>query len=94
MQSFASVSALLDKVIREVVHSEPKSKNSLYLITSSSEPIHFYDISKIKLSFPQDDLDAYLNSNPQIALGSTVCLENCEITPDYGKDNQIVSCEI
>ena len=46
-------------------------------MTSSTEPIHFYDISKIKLIFPQDDLEAYLNSNPQITGGSTVCLENC-----------------
>jgi hypothetical protein len=35
-QSFASLSALLDQVIREEVHNEPKTKNSLYLITSSS----------------------------------------------------------
>lgn len=87
MQPFASVSALLDKVIREEVHNEPKTKNSLYLVASSSEPIHFYDISKTKLSFPQDDLEAYLNSNPQIALGSTVCLENCETTYEYSKDS-------
>lgn len=93
-QSFASVSALLDQVIREEVHNEPKSKNSLYLITSNTEPIHFEDISKIKLIFPQDDLETYLNSNPQIAKGSTICLENCEIVPEYGKDNNIASCEI
>ena len=86
------MSALLDRVIRAEVHSEPKAKNSLYLVASSTDPIHFYDISKIKLSFPQDDLEAYLNSNPQIALGSTVCLENCEISPEYGKNNEVVSC--
>lgn len=91
-QSFASVAALLDGVIREEVHNEPKTKNSLYLITSNTEPIHFYDISKLKIIFPQDDLETYLNSNPQIAQGSTICLENCDIIPEYGKDSNVVSC--
>lgn len=64
------------------------------MIASTTEPIHFYDISKIKLIFPQDDLEAYLNSNPQINSGSTVCLENVEIVTDYGKNSEIKSCEI
>ena len=92
--SFASISALLDTVIGEEVHNEQKSKNSLYLVAGTTEPIHFFDISKIKLIVPLDDLETYLNSNPQINLGSTICLENVEIIPEYGKDNDIVSCEV
>lgn len=92
--SFASISALLDRVIGEEVHAQPKSKNSLYLIASNTEPIHFFDISKTKLIFPQDDLEAYLNSNPQINYGSTICLENVEIIPEYGKENDIIACEV
>jgi hypothetical protein len=61
MQAFASVSALLDKVIREEVHNEQKSRNSLYLVVGSKDPLFFYDISKIKLTIPLDDIDTYLN---------------------------------
>lgn len=61
MQAFASVSALLDKVIREEVHNEQKSRNSLYLVVGSEDPLFFYDISKIKLTVPLDDIDTYLN---------------------------------
>lgn len=84
-QSLASISALIDSYIEEEVHGKGKSKFSLYLTASSDEPIHFYDISKVRLNFSQDDLETYLHSNPQIAFGSTVCLENCEVNLEYGK---------
>lgn len=93
-QSLASISALIDSYIEEEVHSKARSKFSLYLTASSDEPIHFYDISKVRLNFSQDDLETYLHSNPQIAFGSTVCLENCEVNLEYGKENDVVSCEI
>jgi hypothetical protein len=72
--SFASISALLDSIIEEEVHEKTKSKFSLYLTTSSKEPIYFYDVSKVRCNFPQDDLEAYLHSNPSISAGSTVHL--------------------
>lgn len=71
---FASISALVDKMIEEEVHGKAKSKFSLYLTTSSEEPIYFYDISKVRFNFSQDDLEAYLHSNPKIPEGSTLCL--------------------
>ena len=64
------------------------------MTASVDEPIHFYDISKVRLNFSQDDLETYLHSNPQIAFGSTVCLENCEVNLEYGKDNDVLACEI
>lgn len=93
-QSFASISALIDSVIEEEVHGKNKSKNSLYLTASSEEPLHFYDVSKVRFNFAQDDLETYMRSNPNISSGSTVLLDNCDVNIEYGKENDIVSCEI
>jgi hypothetical protein len=91
-QSFASISMLIDCYIEEEVHGRGKSKFSLYLTTGSEHPIYFFDISKVKLNFPQDDFQAYLSKNPPIEMGSTVFLENCDINLEYGKGNDIISC--
>ena len=91
-ESFASLPALIDAIIKEEVHDKQRQKYSLFLTTSAKEPFHFYDVSKVRLVFSQDDLESYLLYNPQINHKSTVFLDDVGATYECGKHNSMISC--
>lgn len=66
----------------------------MYLIANGKEQIHFEDISKIRVTLSQHDLQSLLNTGTPLAEGSTVCFENVEVSPHYGSETNVDSCAI
>jgi hypothetical protein len=92
--NFSSVSNLIDKVVECQARSTTLKSPSLYIHVSSTDPLQFRDASKITLSIDRDELETYLSNKEAIEQGSIVCLENCEVSLDYGANNDVTACEI
>ena len=91
---FPSVSLLIDKLVEAQARGTTLKNPALYLHVAGTDPLHFHDASKVNMIVHEDDLETYLTSYSQIAAGSTVCLENCEINLENGHNNEIIECEI
>ena len=91
---FPSVSTLIDKVVESQARGFTLKAPTLYLHVAGTDPLNFQDAAKVPMVVHQDDLETYLTSYDKIGAGTTVCLESCEISLDYGANNDVTSCEI
>ncbi len=92
--NFSNVSNLIDKVVETQARGTSLGSPTLYLHVSSTDPIEFNDASKVCLVVDKDDFVAYFKDYDKINNGTTVCLENCEVSLDYGTNNEVTACEI
>jgi hypothetical protein len=60
----------------------------------STNPHVFQDSAKNELTINKNSLESHLNIYNKIQPGSSILLENCDVHPTYGKNKDVIGCDV
>jgi hypothetical protein len=91
----SSVPTIIDFIIENEAHGKTvPQKPSVLLYVASTNPLTFEDSAKNQLTVNKTNLESHLTSYNKIAAESSVLLEGCEVILNYGKNKEIIGCDI